>query len=676
MALLDSYGSGIYSAVAVFKLNSSYTGDCMRVRRSSDNTTIEVGFDDSGDLDTDAILSFVGAGDGFVEIWYHQGSAGPEFQNLTFSEQPKIVDSGSLITVKGRPAIEFTGAQQLIALGHGSISDLSVFCVTQANTTAGGPQRVLYCFKDSTNRWGIQQISTENEWLDFVGNDGVSTTSFGFTDHVITSFIWDGSEIDVWKNSSYIGSGPLFAPTSLNTGTEPIYLGSGGGSTYYDGKVQGVLIYTSDKTLQRSNIEGDLDFLLDHKLEANDLKGFVVVDSPDIGQINGLDSSEIDFSTPVLDEPDLSEIGVLVPSEISSTVTLDFSDLGQTHVLQSEEINTTVVVGITSFEEEHVLFSSEIDYSAPVVDTTYINQVQSLHSTDVASTITVEDSNLEQEHTLTLNEVSTEIVVGTPTLSEENALVSEELPAESPAVGSTSINQAQFLSSTSIASSVNIENTSINQDQNLLSENISSTVSVENTSIYQTHILESIDISVSVSVDDSEMVVLIHLVSEELSSTPTLEDSSINQSQRLIVTKINFGVPKLDSPELSQIETLSAGDILSGNVILEYPAVQDLSTLDVLDSSDILGDSPIFDLPILAGVDELSAEDIGYCPYDITLQLEVINRGVQRASKLIPHSEDLDLNVCESLSNIATQLDIINEGLKKASKLMPHENNI
>jgi hypothetical protein len=56
------------AAYSVRLLSSNYTGKALQVRRSSDNTTQDIGFTASGDLDNSALLTFVGTGDGFVSI--------------------------------------------------------------------------------------------------------------------------------------------------------------------------------------------------------------------------------------------------------------------------------------------------------------------------------------------------------------------------------------------------------------------------------------------------------------------------------------------------------------------------------------------------------------------------------------------------------------------------------
>ena len=65
--LLDTY-TGAAAAYSVRKLDKDYTGSCMRVRRSSDEATQDIGFDSNGDLHTGAIATFEGDAYGYVTI--------------------------------------------------------------------------------------------------------------------------------------------------------------------------------------------------------------------------------------------------------------------------------------------------------------------------------------------------------------------------------------------------------------------------------------------------------------------------------------------------------------------------------------------------------------------------------------------------------------------------------
>ena len=57
--LLDTYPSAYYAWSVARRLNTSYTGALIRIRRSSDNAETDIGYNGSNELDTSAITSFV-----------------------------------------------------------------------------------------------------------------------------------------------------------------------------------------------------------------------------------------------------------------------------------------------------------------------------------------------------------------------------------------------------------------------------------------------------------------------------------------------------------------------------------------------------------------------------------------------------------------------------------------
>jgi hypothetical protein len=107
--LLDLYPAT--AAYSLRKLRTAYSGSAIRVRRSSDNAEQDIGFS-GNDLDTTSLLTFVGAGDGFVVTWYDQQGANNLTQGSSVS-QPQIVSSGSLITRGGKGAVKFLNSRLL-----------------------------------------------------------------------------------------------------------------------------------------------------------------------------------------------------------------------------------------------------------------------------------------------------------------------------------------------------------------------------------------------------------------------------------------------------------------------------------------------------------------------------------------------------------------------------------
>ncbi|MCZ4498862.1 MAG: hypothetical protein JWQ74_1415, partial [Marmoricola sp.] len=112
--LVDDVATSAYTAYGLRKQRAAYSGSAIKVRRSSDNTTLDIGFVSTGELDSAALLTFVGAGNnGFVDTIYDQSGNARHLVNTTVAQQPKIVNVGALITKNGRAAIQFAAAGAL-----------------------------------------------------------------------------------------------------------------------------------------------------------------------------------------------------------------------------------------------------------------------------------------------------------------------------------------------------------------------------------------------------------------------------------------------------------------------------------------------------------------------------------------------------------------------------------
>jgi hypothetical protein len=105
---LDTVTSAVLAFSTARKLRTAYTGDAIRVRRSSDNAEQDIGFDGSGNLDESALTTFVGANDGYVVTVYEQSgdASAVDFVQSTAALQPQIVVSGVVVKQNGKPAMQ------------------------------------------------------------------------------------------------------------------------------------------------------------------------------------------------------------------------------------------------------------------------------------------------------------------------------------------------------------------------------------------------------------------------------------------------------------------------------------------------------------------------------------------------------------------------------------------
>ena len=141
--LLDTLSQQPNAAYSVSrKLKSSYSGSCLKVRRSSDSTTQDIGFDSSGLMDTAALLSFCGAGDGFIDTLYDQSGNARNLTQSTAESQPKIVSSGVVNTgINSKPTALFDGTNDHFLTGlslSNFISASAYGSMSIARPTAGG----------------------------------------------------------------------------------------------------------------------------------------------------------------------------------------------------------------------------------------------------------------------------------------------------------------------------------------------------------------------------------------------------------------------------------------------------------------------------------------------------------------------------------------------------------
>jgi len=134
---LDAFGTPVvwYEMVKRF---STYSGACIRVRRSSDNAEQDINFVNDL-LDTASLLLFVGAGNGFVTTLYNQVGT-KNVTNATATQQPQIVSSGALITRNGFVSIKYDGTNDNLLNTTSAFintTNVSYFSISQCDVVGG-----------------------------------------------------------------------------------------------------------------------------------------------------------------------------------------------------------------------------------------------------------------------------------------------------------------------------------------------------------------------------------------------------------------------------------------------------------------------------------------------------------------------------------------------------------
>jgi len=240
--LLDTY-SGAAAAYSLRLLDSSYVGSAIRVRRSSDNTEQDIGFNVFGELDTVSLLAFAGTGDAFVKVWYSQTGSN-DLTQATTAYQPQIVSSGAVnVDANGKPQLNCTNDNMRGGPSYGG-SDVSIFAVANMANSAvilGG---------DGNN--GVYIISQSGNSTDGMGGFGGETL---YVDNIQDTAITRGS---IYNSMSPTGN-HLMSAFATSSPTDDLMIGyNPSGTLGMSTAVQEIILYTSDESANRTNIESNI----------------------------------------------------------------------------------------------------------------------------------------------------------------------------------------------------------------------------------------------------------------------------------------------------------------------------------------------------------------------------------------------------------------------------------
>ena len=255
--LLDTY-SGAAAAYSLRLLDSSYVGSAIRVRRSSDNTEQDINFNVFGELDTVSLLAFAGTGDAFVKTWYDQASTNDATQTTT-ANQPKIVSSGAVIVENGKPAVQFDGSNDTLESTSNVVSNsaMSLFVPYKYDDTTSKPQDLIMSSTADGFKYGMSG-SGKDQYAKYSPLE-TTTWSNTTTNQVLDSLFSVASGGAILYTDGVLQTATGTAGI-VGTNTATLKIGSRDlTSAYFNGKIHEVIIYDSDKSTNRSNIETNIN---------------------------------------------------------------------------------------------------------------------------------------------------------------------------------------------------------------------------------------------------------------------------------------------------------------------------------------------------------------------------------------------------------------------------------
>lgn len=275
--LLDLY-TGAIGAYSLRLLDNDYAGACIKVRRSSDDAELDIGFV-NGYLDDITLLTFAGVGDAFIVTWYDQSGNGRNATQTTPANQPQIIDSGEFIVMDGLRVVSFNGTTQgfkadaICTDVSGTNVPLSTFAACYMKNNTGGPTLLTF---GNTGMFGYP------ERLIYAPYDATTCCFYKRNDDASTTVLKRGttgnehsyllSAIDAVLGEIYIdgeyativgdqAKDLRIGPVTVNTCSIG-YLRRTSISSYFNGGLNELILYASDKTADRVGIETNINSAL------------------------------------------------------------------------------------------------------------------------------------------------------------------------------------------------------------------------------------------------------------------------------------------------------------------------------------------------------------------------------------------------------------------------------
>lgn len=251
--------------------SSVYAGALVRIRRSSDNAEKDFYPDTNGELSlssedgaSTSLSTWIGANDGFIVTWYSQVSGGQNVTQSTAANQPRIVNAGALETKNGKAGLRFQGTNDnlLNTLYTGFSEPHSLFAVAsnEASATNGGvvstrdgasqEGSVILCDRRTNKVAAFSDYGASSIVLNYPAQ--INTNSQRLLTYIVSSFLAS----EAWLDGSSQDSDTI--PDAIASGAK-LEIGSQVSTSYLNGYIQEVIIFNTDETSNRADIETDMN---------------------------------------------------------------------------------------------------------------------------------------------------------------------------------------------------------------------------------------------------------------------------------------------------------------------------------------------------------------------------------------------------------------------------------
>ena len=339
------------AAYSLRKVKADYSGEAVRIRRSSDDVEVDVAFDSDDKVSTSSSISvvsgstsattlgdFINGTDAFVHTWYDQAGSNDAVQ-ATAANQPKIAESGALLT----DGIDFDGSNDRLDITNSlpitGANARSVFTIVNKDVSSSSDNILGIGDNGSGVNSQLWNLAT-TYGLYYNGGNTVFGAGALNTNQLVTA-IYPSSASDSGDTVLFINSVSSSitsnVDTTLATDNTVARIGAGGGSAggNLDGSLQELIIYASDQSDNRFKIEsninnyyglytfqgdGFVETLYDQSGNGNDVDQTTagsqpkIVDSGSQVKVDGIPSIKFDGTDDFLDRATYTQGDLAQPS--------------------------------------------------------------------------------------------------------------------------------------------------------------------------------------------------------------------------------------------------------------------------------------------------------------------------------------------------------------------------
>jgi hypothetical protein len=270
---LDNGAVAIYS---LNKVNSSYNGPLIRIRREDNHNEIDIGFNNNNELDVAAITSHCAGTNCVVPVWYDQSSNGNNATQNVIINQPTIYKNatGLVRNSHGKPALEGNGVDDHLEFDFTDLvnSEYSIFISEERLNNASGSFFIgNQGFEGNERKFHIGYRSNSILTNGHYSNDvDLSVLPYGAPELRLHSVILNDLQGRQYHVNGHLENATIdtthiqFHDAQSNRG----FIFSGHDSNipnfnHYYGNISNVFIYNTDKAELRRDIENVIKDLED-----------------------------------------------------------------------------------------------------------------------------------------------------------------------------------------------------------------------------------------------------------------------------------------------------------------------------------------------------------------------------------------------------------------------------